>query len=105
MEYLAVVDQFFAAQDHSDNLNIFTGPLHRLLERYTMPVFNHIGSRWAKAEENPAFGTFIQRGNSTGDQCWSSGINISDASPNLDTFGGAHKISHGSKEFVAPGFA
>src|SRR6516162_8049926 len=105
MEYFAIVDQLFAAQDRSDNLNVFARPLYRLLKRNTMPVFNHISSGWSKTEEDASTRTFIQRGNRTGDQCRSAGINISNAGPDLDTFCGMHKIGHRSKKFVAPGFA
>ena len=37
-----------------------------------MPVFDDIGSRWAKAEDNAPAGTFIKRGNGAGDQCGSA---------------------------------
>src|SRR5215831_14704830 len=105
MEYFTIIDQLFTTQDHSDNLNIFARPLYRSLERNTMPVFDHISSRWAKTEEDASTRTFIQRSNSTGDQCRSARINISNASSNLDAFGSTHKIGHRSKKFVAPGFA
>jgi len=42
IEELSVIDQFFAAQDHPDNLDILTRALHGFLKRDTMPVFDHI---------------------------------------------------------------
>src|SRR5262249_9552125 len=105
IEEFAVIKELLAAQDHPDDLDIFTGALHRFFKGDAVPVFDNIGARWAKAEDNTPARTLIQCSNRAGYQRGGTRVNIGDARADLDALRFTHQVSHRGKEFVAPGFA
>ena len=57
---LAVVEDFFAADDHVDDVNVFPGALDRLGELLTMPVLDDAGARGAEADDHAAAAELVE---------------------------------------------
>src|SRR5205823_3927298 len=84
VEIFAVIDQFFFAEDHPENLDVLACAFHRLAKGKAMPVLNDIGSRGPKPQDDTPARALIQRGSAHGDQSRGARINIGNTGTNLD---------------------
>jgi len=92
-----MVDQFLAAKDRSDDLDILASTLHRFLKGYAVPMLNDVRARWAEAKDDTSAGTFVQCCDGASQYGGSARINIGDTGPDFDAFGDPYQVGHRGK--------
>ena len=102
VELALVVERLLACQDPTDDLDVLAGARQRLVRRPAVPALDHLRTRDAQAQDEPAVGQVVQGDRRHGRRCRGARCELHHRGAELDALGPGGQIGERGQRVGAP---